>query len=46
VRSKYYREMKKFICIPEKFNGIGESGSASLIGMLGITLCRHFQEHH
>jgi dynein heavy chain 2 len=26
VRAKYYREMKKFICIPERFNGIGESG--------------------
>ena len=28
VRSKYYREMKKFICIPEKFGGLADSGTA------------------
>lgn len=29
VRAKYYREMKKFICIPLHFKGVGESTSAS-----------------
>ena len=26
VRAKYYRELKKFISIPDKFGGVGESG--------------------
>lgn len=30
VRAKYYREMKKFICIPLHFRGVGESTSAAL----------------
>lgn len=29
VRAKYYREMKKFICIPLHFRGIGEATSAA-----------------
>ena len=29
VRAKYYREMKKFICIPLHFRGVGEATSAS-----------------
>ncbi len=30
VRAKYYREMKKFICIPLHFRGVGEGASASV----------------
>ncbi|TRY83670.1 hypothetical protein DNTS_027964 [Danionella cerebrum] len=26
VRAKYYREMKKFICIPNQFKGVSETG--------------------
>ena len=30
LRAKYYREMKKFICIPLHFKGVGEATSAAL----------------
>lgn len=30
LRAKYYREMKKFICIPLHFRGVGEASSAAL----------------
>lgn len=26
VRAKYYREMKRFICIPNQFKGVSETG--------------------
>ena len=25
IRAKYYREMKKFVCIPHHFRGVGDS---------------------
>ena len=27
LRAKYYRDMKKFMCIPLHFRGVGESGT-------------------
>ena len=30
VRAKYYRELKKFVCIPLHFRGVGEASSAAL----------------
>ena len=35
VRAKYYRELKRFISIPDKFGGVGESGT-------NISLLCHF----
>jgi dynein heavy chain 2 len=29
VRAKFYREMKKFICIPLQFRGVGDAASAA-----------------
>lgn len=29
VRAKYYREMRKFVCIPLHFRGIGDSATAT-----------------
>ena len=29
IRAKYYREMKKFICIPLHFRGVGEASSVA-----------------
>ena len=29
VRAKYYREMKKFVCTPLHFRGIGDAASVS-----------------
>ena len=30
MRAKYYRELKKFVCIPLHFRGVGEASSAAL----------------
>ena len=29
IRAKYYREMKKFVCLPQHFRGVGESATAA-----------------
>ena len=29
VRAKYYRELKKFVCIPLHFRGVGEEGGGA-----------------
>ena len=45
VRAKYYREMKKFICIPEKFGGIGDSGE-KLVALLPPEITRSARFRH
>ncbi|XP_019521077.1 PREDICTED: cytoplasmic dynein 2 heavy chain 1 [Hipposideros armiger] len=34
IRAKYYREMKRFIGIPNQFKGVGETGDASIFSIM------------
>ncbi|KAK2099397.1 Cytoplasmic dynein 2 heavy chain 1 [Saguinus oedipus] len=34
IRAKYYREMKRFIGIPNQFKGVGEAGDESLFSIM------------
>ncbi|XP_032214095.1 cytoplasmic dynein 2 heavy chain 1 isoform X5 [Mustela erminea] len=34
IRAKYYREMKRFIGIPNQFRGVGEAGAESLFSVM------------
>ncbi|KAM5224141.1 cytoplasmic dynein 2 heavy chain 1 isoform 4-T5 [Hipposideros larvatus] len=34
IRAKYYREMKRFIGIPNQFKGVGEIGDASIFSVM------------
>lgn len=34
IRAKYYREMKRFISIPNQFKGVGEAGDESIFSIM------------
>jgi dynein heavy chain 2 len=34
IRAKYYREMKRFIGIPNQFKGVGEAGDESIFSVM------------
>ncbi|XP_038617598.1 cytoplasmic dynein 2 heavy chain 1 [Tachyglossus aculeatus] len=34
IRARYYREMKRFICIPNQFKGVGEAGDECIFTVM------------